>query len=396
MKIAEHKGKGQASYTTITCCRVCGGSIQPILSLGTPYISDFLLPGDTGSKAPLELVLCTSCNLVQLHHTVDRDWLYKDYYYMSGTNESMVAALKDVVETAQRYVKLEPDDVVIDIGSNDSTLLRQYDTHNLHRLGFEPAVNLWEKALQDNIIIHPGFFPPTCPWYEMIPDKAKIITSIAMFYDLDDPNSFVSAIKKWLHPDGIWVVQFQGLEDMLSQNAFDNICHEHLLYLSRSVFANLLGKNGLKVVDIGYNKVNGGSIRYIIKHGTDGQYVHRPWVMDRLAMLTVTIQFLREKTLEMLGGKNIFGYGASTKGNTLLQYYGIDTTLIPYIADRNPEKWGRVCAGSNIPITSERHMHEAHPDYLFVLPWHFIDSFKQREPEYIGKFIVPLPTIHIT
>ena len=394
---------------TITACRSCGSTrLDTVLNLGVLAISDFVLPGDPEDRAPLELVVCLDCSLVQLRHTVDRDRLYRNYYYRSGTNESMVAALRDVVDDACRRVPLRSGDVVVDIGCNDGTMLEMFP-QGLHRVGFEPS-NLAKVAAKRFAwgIVFSDYFPPKIDNYaHYLPEQAKIITSIACFYDVDDPNAFVAAIKEWLHPDGVWIVQFQDLHKMLSVNGFDNICHEHLTYWGMAAFTALLARHGLQVEACSDNATNGGSVRYVVKHGTRRpppvDPIHAVEFRYQLADFAHDVDCLRWQTRELLyrlraEGKSVMGYGASTKGNSTLQYYGIGPDLVSAIADRNPDKWGRVTAGSRIPIISEEEMRERKPDYLLVLPWHFIDGFVEREAEFLaggGQFIVPLPELKV-
>ena len=393
----------------ITTCRSCGSTkLETVLDLGNLCVSDFVTPGQDEDRAPLELMVCEDCSLVQLRHTVERDRLYRDYWYHSGTNESMVAALRDVVEGACRRVELTPGDAVLDIGANDGTLLRMFPGH-WRRVGFEPA-DIFSKDLswmRTGDTWCPTYFPPDEKWLmeSIFPSKPKIIASIAMFYDLDDPNAFMSAIRDWLHPDGVWVCQFQDLHAMLACNGFDNICHEHLTYWGQYAFYDLVARHGLRVVDVSHNKTNGGSVRYIVKHGNWNpprpEPKHATQFRYQLHRFSREVERLKETTLLMLTewkaqGKTVYGYGASTKGNTLLQYYGIGPELLPAIADRNPDKWGRLTVGTHIPIISEEDMREQRPDYLFVLPWAFIDAFMKREHRFLasgGQFIVPLPTL---
>jgi hypothetical protein len=316
----------------------------------------------------------------------------------------MIAALKDVVECAQAHVTLQPGDVVVDIGSNDGTLLRHYPS-DLYRLGFDPS-NIHADG---DLHLCNSYFP-TKSNHTLAPAKPKIITSVAMFYDLDDPNSFVSAIKDWLHPEGVWVCQFQGYEEMLSGNGFDNICHEHLTYIPKTCFVDLMYRHGLDVRAITQNSTNGGSVRYVVKHSdhTPTPHPHRykhpspSWHVTQLTSLGEFIDTSRAAIHKALTQANRYstclGYGASTKGNTLLQVYNIDHTHLSHIADRNPDKWGLRTVGTRIPIISELDMRQRDPEYLFVLPWHFIDSFTQRELAFLhngGQFIVPLPELRL-
>ena len=391
----------------IKSCRACGSTrLETVLDLGNLCVSDFIGPCQTEDedRAPLELMVCDDCSLVQLRHTVDRDRLYRDYWYHSGTNESMVAALRDVAEDACRRVELTPGDAALDIGANDGTMLRMFPK-GIRRIGFEPS-DIFSKGLswmRTGDTWCPTYFPPNEEWLmeSICPSKPRIITSIAMFYDVDDPNAFVEAIKNWLHPDGVWVVQFQDLHAMLACNGFDNICHEHLTYWGQYALYDLVARHGLRVVDVSHNRTNGGSVRYIVKHDQwdppRPEPKHSTQFGYQLRNFRREAERLKEATLLMLTewkaqGKTVYGYGASTKGNTLLQYYGIGPELLPAIADRNPDKWGRLTVGTHIPIISEEEMRERRPDYLFALPWHFIDSFTKREN---ATFIVPLPSLHL-
>lgn len=389
----------------ITTCRACDSSrLEEVLDLGVHAISDFVEDGSEPDRAPLVLVRCVDCTLVQLLHTVPRERLYSRYWYRSSTNESMVAALKDVVDDAASHVQLRRGDVWLDIGANDGTLLRQVKSLNpdVVRMGFEPAQNLFDEASEGGNVILPGFFPPG---YGVV-QQAKVITSIAMFYDLDDPNGFVAAVRKWLHPDGAWVIQMSTLGQMIDQNAFDNICHEHLEYYSLGSLQNLLLRHDLRIAAFSANQVNGGSIRVIVKHGA----LHAPWSEFPLvgsqrdvATFAARVRGLKAETQHLLHrlrreGRSVLGYGASTKGNTLLQYYEITPDILPAIADRNPDKWGRRTAGTGIPIISEEEMRGRRPDYLLALPWHFMSSFSRRERAFLergGRFIVPLPTLKL-
>jgi hypothetical protein len=385
--------------TTITACRACGSErLRTVLDLGGIAVVDFPATRDAKDEtAPLELVVCLDCSLVQLRHTVDRERVYGgNYWYRSATNESMVAALRDVVADACARVMLGYSDAVLDVGSNDGTMLRMFPEY-VTRVGYEPSALAREPRQGDEVILQ-EFWPPQYNAFR----KFKVITSVAMFYGVEDPGAFVDAVRQWLHPDGIWVCQFQNLEAMLDCNGWDNVCHEHTSYWSHQAFLSLLGRHGLRVDDWSYNNTNGGSVRYIVKHGK--QEVTAPRFSDvfeqayRLVAFGRYAERLKGELPELLYGKHVLGYGASTKGITTLQYCGIGPDLVPAIADRNPDKWGRFTAGTRIPIISEVEARDQRPDYLLALPWHFIDSFVKREFEFVargGRFIVPMPELRI-
>lgn len=406
---------------TITHCRVCACEhLSPIISLGSIYVSDFVT--DRASTAeetyPLELVLCDpakgGCGLLQLKHSVDPSKMYNFYYYHSGTNALMREALSDITRQVQKRVRLKKNDLVLDIGCNDGTLLRSYSVRGLKLAGFDPAKNLIPEARVGTTKIINDYFNATA-FKKTLPGKrAKVITSIAMFYDLDDPNQFVSDIVECLDEKGLWVIQMSYLPLMLKTNAFDNICHEHLEYYSMMSLEALLKRHGLKAVDAELNDVNGGSYRiYIMREDAKTpaaglERVKKLEVMEKRMKLAdietyysfaARVDAIREKICrfirqEVKRGKSVYVYGASTKGNTLLQYFNLDHTLIKAAAERNPDKFGKKTAGSWIPIISDDEARAEKPDYFLVLPWHFLKGFLKQEQGYLksgGRFIVPLP-----
>jgi NDP-4-keto-2,6-dideoxyhexose 3-C-methyltransferase len=400
----------------ISACRVCASHrLVSVLSLGDQYVSDFVTSEGDHPKAPLELVKCSNCGLVQLKHTIPRDSLYRHYWYRSGISETMRAALADITLKAYNIVRPLPGSIVIDIGCNDGTLLRSYPKNGLNLVGFEPAANLLEDARKGTGWIFNDFFSADVYRKKFRDNQARIITSIAMFYDVENPNEFVQDGAKCLASDGIWVVQQNYLATMLEQNGFDNIGHEHLEYYSLGTMESLLNKHGLKIFDVETNQVNGGSFRTYICH--KGSYAVTPRVhqMERYEnelglassatyeafaeriqkIKSVTRQFVAD---EVRDGKTVYVYGASNRGNTILQYYELDHSLIKKAADANPEKWGRKTVGTLIPIVSKEEARRDGPDYFLVLPHHFADEIRKEESAYLrsgGRLIVPLPEFRI-
>lgn len=397
---------------TISRCRSCGSDrLEDVLSLGNLCISDFVTdPTAEPDRAPLTLVYCVDCTMVQLRDTADRDRLYRTYYYRSGVNETMVAALKDVVDDALGRVILERADWVLDIGANDGTLMLQYGHRCIHRMGVEPSKDMVRIAEgTDAGVVVEAYFPLKNPfsWMSVFGGPAKIITSIAQFYNVDNPNEYVAAVKDFLHPDGVWIVQFQDLASMLRCNGVDNVCHEHITYPSRQSMTHLLRRHGLAIDTWSEHAVNGGSLRLVVKH--EGKARQQAAVPETDQGWRRALQVFAAKTeankydvlskLHLLKtqGWRVFGYAASTKANTLLQYYGIGPDLIEAFAERSPEKWGRYTVGTNIPIVSEDAMRLAKPDALLVGAWQFADAFARRESAMLAagtRMIVPLPRLH--
>ncbi len=406
-------------------CRVCDSALEPILNLGEHFVSDFPKPGDSdGLKAPLELVLCRRCRLLQLRHSVPGEHMYRNYWYRSGTNQTMRNALADIADKAETLIHLQPSDTVVDIGCNDGTLLGSYKTGGIYRVGFDPAQNLagLSRRIADRIFVDFFSAQPFAQDQALVGRRARIVTSIAMFYDLEDPNQFVDDIKTIMSDDGLWIIQMSYLPLMLKTNEFGNICHEHLEYYSLQSLEFLLGKHDFEIVDVELNDINGGSLRaYIRNKGAAGEVfgdaTYRTMAADRVRTMreaeiklglgdkpvyqefAMRVERIRTDVLDFVkaqtrAGKRIYVYGASTKGNTVLQYFGLDHALLAAAAERNTDKWGRVTVGTHIPIISEAEARAANPDYFLVLPWHFLEEFMAREHDYLvngGRFIVPFP-----
>jgi len=355
---------------TRSTCRVCEGSFEPVLSLGDQYVSNFISPGEPdGIKTPLELVLCRRCRLLQLRHTAPAELMYQNYWYRSGTNETMRNALADIAMQSELLIHLKQNDSVLDIGCNDGTLLAAFKKEHVYKIGFDPAENLAIHSRKVADRLNVGYFVAESYFRdpELAGHRPKIVTSIAMFYDLEDPNRFVQDVKAVMHPDGLWVVQMSYLPLMLKTNEIGNICHEHLEYYSLQSFEYLLGRHDFEVVDVDLNDINGGSIRAYIRNRSADPTAFADDTFREMA--AERVRALREKENRMglddiraymefaiwadrikqdvtsfirdqVGlGKKVYIYGASTKGNTLLQYYGLNNELITAAAERNPDKW---------------------------------------------------------
>lgn len=394
-------------------CRSSGGALIEIFDLGLISFSTFPLPTDPAPELlPLQLCLNNLSGLVQLKHTVDPAAMYNQYWYMSGVNQSMTLALKSIVQEGMKRLRksLQPGEIVVDIASNDGTLLSAYPEH-LFRVGIDPAKNIKPKACN----LHINDYFTARAYKDRLGDKkAEIVTSIAMFYDLENPVQFCLDVEEILRPGGLWIIELSYLPTMLQNNSFDTICSEHLEYYSLFSIEQILSQTGLRVEDVETNDVNGGSFRLYIRHKDFVQETEALKHMrnqEKLLRLTDSQTYLsfakrvQQNKIEMIAfleeqkklGKKVIGYGASTKGNTILSYYGIGPSLISYVADRNPVKWGRQTV-TRIPIISEEEARKMKPDYFLAFPYHFMQEFLAREEEFLksgGKFISPIPKLTI-
>lgn len=405
-------------------------NIEQLFSLGDMYVSDFIKNEsdyENRQKYEMKLLLEKDTGAVRLEKQPPAHTMWGKYWYRSGTNQTMKDHLADIVWYCSKTIGLKPGDAWLDIACNDGTLLSMID-NRIKKIGIDPADDSFvaESSRYADEIVQ-GYFSRALYLTSTFANiKPKVITTIAMFYDLEDPDSFIQDVHETLHDDGIWVVQMSYTPLMLKQMAFDNICHEHLYYYSLFNIQTLFKRNGFDVMDCTLNDANGGSFRVTaVKSETDKSRFATQQQRDifqfnvdsilaheknlKLDHASTWIDFfekinnLKHKTIEFLikaksENKKVFGYGASTKGNTLLQYFGIDSSLVECLVERSHYKFGLKAIGSNIPIISEDEMRLNPPDYMLVLPWHFIDEFIKRESTYLdngGKFIVPCPEFKI-
>jgi hypothetical protein len=409
------------SYSQINKCRISESkNLISVLSLGHQELTGVFPKSGSQqvTRGPLELLWCSDSGLLQLKHSYDAQEMYGDNYgYRSGLNQSMVNHLTDKVRHLERLVMLKSGDVVLDIGSNDATTLKAYSTYGLNKIGIDPVGKKFAMYYPNDVRLVPDFFTSEC--YRTIERQpAKIITSIAMFYDLENPIAFAQEIFHVLADDGVWHFEQSYMPSMLRMNSYDTICHEHLEYYSLSVVRKILEAANLKIVDVVMNSINGGSFAVTAtkkkNHSIHVNNTVIDWLLeqeDRMGLNTVRpyrefeerVFRHREDLTRLIRGlnadnKTVLGYGASTKGNVVLQFCGLTNKDIPAIADVNPEKFGCVTPGTHIPIVSEEDAHKLKPDYFLVLPWHFKDGILKREKEYLangGRMIFPFPEIEI-
>lgn len=410
-----------SSYRQLQACRLSGSKhLVSVLNLGHQALTGVFpkMQGQTITVGPLELVWCPDSGLLQLAHSYDPAEMYgENYGYRSGLNQSMVDHLTSKTQFLERRAALRSGDTVLDIGSNDATTLKAYTTPGLHRIGIDPTGEKFRAHYPGDIRLIPAFFSAQA-YRAANAARAKIITSISMFYDLESPVAFARQVAEILADDGVWHFEQSYMPSMLRMNSYDTICHEHLEYYSLHAVKKILDAADLRLVDVGTNAVNGGSFAVTATHRANtairanDAVIH--WLLqqeERMELGTPKpyrdfeerVFRHRQDLIRLIGalnadGKKVLGYGASTKGNVTLQFCGFGPADIPAIAEVNTDKFGSFTPGTGIPIISEAQARAMNPDYFLVLPWHFKDGIVRREKEFLqrgGKLIFPFPEIEI-
>lgn len=414
-----------APYVDVARCRVCGNEeLLPLLSLGTQALTG-VFPRSRGEKVtagPVDLVKCAerpggkTCGLVQLRQSYSKAEMYGNRYgYRSGLNASMVRHLQGLAARILETVKLGAGDLVVDIGSNDATLLKAYPAVGASLVGVDPSAEQFRRYYPPEVDLIVDFFSAELVRRRFPGRKAKIVTSIAMFYDLDAPMEFISAVRDVLADDGVWVLEQSYLPAMVEMNAYDTICHEHLEYYGARQMRWMMERSGLKIVGLERNAVNGGSFCLMVAK-KDAPYPERSRELGEFlelekpyAELDVYRDFAgavaahREALLGFFeraraARETVLGYGASTKGNVILQYCGLGEKDLARIGEVNADKFGSFTPGTLIPIAPEAEVRALKPDYLLVLPWHFRDFIVEKEAAYLragGKLVFPLPKLQV-
>jgi len=388
-------------------CLLCKNKkLKEIFSLGNLFVSNFVKKKDIkkGIKAPLTMCYCNNCSLIQLSHMAPQEIMYRRFYwYRSGVTKIMREGLENLYKESLKHVKLNKNDVVLDIGANDGTLLKYYKKKKFITIGCEPAKNL-QKTLEKNCNFSIKNFWNKKELNKVLLKnklkKPKIITAIGMFYDLEEPNKFIKDAADSLDDKGIFIAQLMCLKTMIEKNDVGNVCHEHIEFYSLKSLKFLFEENGLEIFKIEENDINGGSYRIYCRKFNKGSIklknenvlkLMKDFVRRVKKNKMVTARFIDKKIKE---GKKVYLYGASTKGNTVLQYYGLNNKKIPIGAERSPEKWGKYTIGTGIKIVKEETARNLNPDYFFVTPWGFIKEFIKREKKWLkdgGTFILPFP-----
>lgn len=408
------------SCTEISFCRICANkSLVPILSLGTQALTG-IFPRSKDERVtagPVDLVKCdesrgSACGLVQLRQSYDKGEMYGPRYgYRSSLNPSMVRHLEDVARRVLARVRLEPGDLAVDIGSNDGTLLKTYPREGPVLVGIDPTGEQFRRFYPSHIELVADFFSVRLIKERFGGKKAKVVTSIAMFYDLERPMEFVAEVADILAKDGVWVLEQSYLPTMIEMTAYDTICHEHLEYYGLRQIKWMTDRLGLKIVDVEANAVNGGSFCVTVAR-RDSPYPECAETVERFLAAEApygtpepyrafsrAVLRHREELLGLLArikgeGRRVAGYGASTKGNVILQFCGLSPKDLPCIGEVNRDKFGCFTPGTLIPIVPEEEARAAGENYLLVLPWHFRDFILSKEAQYLrlgGRLLFPLP-----
>ncbi|GFE82131.1 methyltransferase [Steroidobacter agaridevorans] len=408
-------------YRQISECRICKNTqLVEVLDLGVQTLTG-VFPKTRAQEVtagPLKLVKCSGddavCGLLQLQHTYDLGELYGDNYgYRSGLNSSMVAHLHAKVRRILDRVTLPGDALILDIGANDSTTLQAYPTQGCTLVGIDPTGAKFRKFYPPHIQLIPEFFSAATVRRHFGERKAAVVTSFSMFYDLEEPMTFTQEIAEVLADDGVWVLEQSYMPTMLQRNSYDTVCHEHLEYYALKQIKWMTDRLGLKIVDVEFNDINGGSFSLMVakrnsRHAESpqvdsildeearaGLHTLEPFhsFAKNVAASRTTLRAFLDEARRF--GKTVCALGASTKGNVLLQYCKITEADIARVGEVNPDKYEAFTPGSLLPIVAEEDVLAMHPDYLLVLPWHF-RSFFVDHPRYFGhNLIFPLPQLEL-
>jgi len=402
-------------------CRGCGSTaLSHILALGETALANAFLGKEsefaTEKQFPLDLYLCETCGLVQLLDVIDPETLFRNYVYVTGTSATMAAHNKAYAATVTERLGLGKDDLVVEVASNDGSLLRYFDSHGVRTLGIEPARNIARIAREAGIATVEEFFTSTLA--RELRDaygSARAIIANNVLAHVDDTRDFLFGARTLLAPDGLLVVEVPWLGKLVANLEYDTVYHEHLCYFSLTALSQIYSAAGLSVVDVEHVSVHGGSLRVYAspaprESGTASVAnllaeeaaagLRNPSRLERFARDVSRQRSELRALLESLksDGKTVAGYGAPAKGNTLLQYCNITPTMLPYTVDRNSLKVGCFTPGTHIPVLPVDTLAVRRPDYLLILAWNFADEIMGQQAEYRaagGRFIVPLPVPRI-
>jgi hypothetical protein len=404
----------------ISKCRICDNTgLIDVIHIYDQFLSPTFVKTNQDNplsdiKVSQTITLCDGCGLVQMRETVNPDLLYKQYFYRTATNDTMKRDLQKVVKFAMANTSLNADDIVVDIGANDCTMIQWFPS-SAKRFGVEPAENIDWSNVDKSVSIINDYFNRGALTKRIGQDKVKIFTSCAMFYDIDDPNTFVKTIKDTLDVNGVFIIQLSYIVSMIKNINFYDICNEHLSYYSLETLNNLMNLHDLEIYDAIENNVNGGSALVAITHKGQrdktarykdllriekGFNLHDPETFKNFYGKVMEIKSKVSSYIKRITDSNnqVIGLGASTKGNMLLQLFDLDKSIISCISERNKDKVGLRTLGTDIPLISEEEARERNPSCMLVLPWYFKAEIVARELDYInsgGELLFPMPYPHV-
>ncbi len=364
-------------------------------------------------KYPLKLLKCNKCGLIQVSNTIDKNILFgSTYEYRSGVSDLMLNHLKETALYLKKKKYIPNISKILDIGSNDGSFLKNFNSRN-YLVGIDPSIAKFKNFYRKDIKRIENFFSEE----NLIKSNLKhlkfdLISSFAMFYDVDKPNIFCNDINKLLSKNGIWVVEFSYFPLLLKNLTYDQICHEHVTYYDFKVFKKIVNKQNLKIVDARLNEINGGSIQLICTKNESKLKINKRRILkvlqiekkinknsfSRFNERLRKHQELVKSFFNLNSKKNIIGYGAATKGNVILNYCNLNNKHLPQICDANSKKINKYTPGTNIKIISKKRMRKIKPDYLFVLIWSFRKEVIKQEINYLkkgGVLVFPLPRFHL-
>lgn len=404
----------------LTNCRICSSpDLSNVLDLGEmPLANEFLdSPTEEEKEYPLRVVWCQNCGLMQIDEVVPPEELFSEYVYVSGTSERLQNHFNNLVSEIDELYSTLNGRKVLDIGSNDGTLLKGFENHDYDVIGVEPASNIAEIARENGVETINEFFNEEVAFrIQKNYGRRDVITATNVFAHTHNVHSFLKGVSKLLADDGIFVIEVPYLVDLLENVEFDTIYHEHLSYFAVRPLKTLLEKHGFKILNIKRIDIHGGSIRLYSTKDSSWQNanssakklirIEMEKGLDELATyksFAHRVERLKTSLLDLLSklkgsGHTIAGYGAAAKGNTLLNYYSIGQEMLEYIADQNTLKQGLYTPGTHVKVVSPNRIYQDTPDEIVILAWNFAEEIMKQQSDFKemgGRFVLPVPEVRV-
>lgn len=409
-------------------CRSCGaGGLEMVLSLGRTPLANSLLTTEQLAQPqetyPLDLVFCPACTLVQITETVPPEKLFREYLYFSSFSDTMLAHAQKLAERMTKSRGLDGQRLVVEIASNDGYLLQYYKRAGVRVLGIEPAENIAQVARDERGVetLCEFFSEDLARQLKLNGQGADVLHAHNVLAHVADLNGFVCGLELLLKDDGVAIIEVPYVKEMIDRCEFDTIYHEHLCYFSLTALDHLFQRNGLAIGDVELLPIHGGSLRIFVQQKAALSTKDKPEGSLRVQQMlkeealwgvgspefyrgfAAKVDSLRGQLLQTLAelkarGKGIAAYGASAKGSTLLNYFGIGQETIDFVADRSPIKQGLYTPGTHLPIYAPEKLLQAMPDYVLLLTWNFAGEILAQQAEYRrrgGRFVIPIPEVSV-